>query len=265
MKYSEDRLEVSYLEMEHVLEVTPAPYYPFVLLCFQPRVCVRTSGHFRNFCDVRARSRSRSPEQSPAPAHDSAPDAALDTRRYPACHNRNCGKQRCREEGPWNPTNTAHYYCSDNCRYPRCIGQGGKTCAAERTLLDGVRLRYDQKPEWRCRACEKLTMPLLCEAGCGVTKPIEAFDTDNVKNWRKGNCRLRCSECRRDDKYCWRQSCITVQLQKCAECSQRQAYCLQAGCKAKLPRSHFHKTDLNNAQQRLKKNPSKSVHLQCRQ
>jgi hypothetical protein len=161
-------------------------------------------------------------------------------RRYPVCQNIDCGKQRAQEEGPWNQGSTVHYYCSDTCRYPRCIGHGQKKCAARRPLLHGVRLRYDQDPRWRCPACEELTLDLVCEAGCGETKPADDFDARHVKNWRWGNCQLKCKVCQRGAEYCSR-------------------------CKARFPKTHFHKKDLNNAQQRRKKNPGKPVTLQCRQ
>ena len=161
-------------------------------------------------------------------------------RRYPVCQNIDCGKQRAQEEGPWNQGSTVHYYCSDTCRYPRCVGHGQKKCAARRPLLHGVRLRYDQDPRWRCPACEELTLDLVCDAGCGETKPADDFDARHVKNWRWGNCQLKCKVCPRGEEYCSR-------------------------CKARFPKTHFHKKDLNNAQQRRKKNPGKPVTLQCRQ
>jgi hypothetical protein len=167
----------------------------------------------------------------------------FDTRRYPTCHNSNCGKQRSEEEGPWNQGSKVHYYCSDACRYPRCIGHGQNTCAAQRPLRHKVCLRYDQEPHWRCPACEELANGLVCEAGeCGETKPqpLDAFDPQQVKNWRKGNCKLKCKVCQRGEEYCSR-------------------------CKARFPKTHFHKKDLDNAQQRRKKNPGKPVNLQCRQ
>ena len=154
-----------------------------------------------------------------------------------------CSKQRSREEGPWNQPASTFYYCSDSCRYPRCVGSGvgGKVCAEERKCrdADGMRPRYDEEPEWRCRACAKATTEMHRCKECEFTKSPEEFGQSHLHNVRKGNI---------------------IQGPKCIQCRQGQGYCLRCG--AVFARNHFLPKTWNNAQQR-QEDSQKMLELEC--